>query len=51
MTQTTIARQMDEIILGLGNDESRLDQQLLDAIARQTIEVDRNIDDLNRIVF
>lgn len=49
-TQTTIARQMDEIILGLGNDESRLDQQLHDAIARQTIEVDRNIDELNRMI-
>lgn len=49
-TQTTFTRQLDEIILGLGDDESRLDLQLKDAIARQTIEVDKNIEDLNRII-
>ena len=49
-TQTTFTRQYDEIILGLGNDESRLDRQYQNAIARQTIEVDKNIDDLNRII-
>jgi len=50
-TQTNITKQQDEIILGLGNDESRLDQELKDTIARQTIEVDRNIDDLNRMII
>ena len=50
VTQTTIARQQDELILNLGNDESRLDQQLHDAIIRKTNEVDENIDDLNRMI-
>jgi len=47
-TQTTITRQKDEIIRILNDNESRLDRQLNDTIARQTIEVDKNIDDLNR---
>lgn len=47
-TQTTITRQQDEIIRILSDNESRLDRQLTDTIARLTIEVDKNIDDLNR---
>lgn len=49
-TQTTISRQQDKIILGLSDDELRLDRQLQDAIARQTQEVDKNIDDLNLMI-
>ena len=49
-TQSIIARQHDEIILGLGERESQLDRQLQSTIARQTIEVDNNIDDLNRMI-
>ena len=49
-TQTTFTLQQDEIIFGLDNDESRMDRQLQDTIARQTIEVDKNIDYLNRMI-
>ena len=49
-TQTTFTRKLDEIILGLGDEELRLDRQLQDTIARQTTEVDTNIEDLDRII-
>jgi hypothetical protein len=48
-TQSIISRQHDEIIIGLGNDELRLNRQLQDTIAQLTIEVDKNIDDMNRM--
>ncbi len=44
----SIARQQDAIILGLTNDEVRLDRELQEAIARTTIEVDAVILDLDR---
>jgi hypothetical protein len=47
-TKTTIARQYDEIILGLGDDEVRLDRQLQDNIARTTTDVDAVIHELER---
>jgi hypothetical protein len=49
-TQTNITREQDEIIRGLYNDESRLDRKLQDTNARQTIKIDKNIDDLNRMI-
>lgn len=47
-TRTTIARHHDEIILGLGTEEVRLDRQLQDNIASTTTEVDAIIHDLER---
>ena len=47
-TEATVARQQNEIILRFTNDESRLDKQLQEGIARQTVEVDKNIDELNQ---
>jgi sulfur relay (sulfurtransferase) DsrC/TusE family protein len=46
-TETTVARQQDEIILGLSDDESRFDRQLQEGIAKRTQEVDRDIGELN----
>jgi hypothetical protein len=46
-TKTTISRQYDEVIIRLSHDESRLQQQLDEGIARQTLEVDRSISELN----
>jgi hypothetical protein len=45
--ETTVARKQDEIILGLSNDEIRLDRQLQEGIAKRTQEVDRDINELN----
>jgi len=45
-TKTKTSRQYDEIILGLGIDEVRLDRQLQDNIARTTIAVDASIHEL-----
>jgi hypothetical protein len=47
-TEANIARQQNEIILRFTNDESRLDKQLLEGIARRTVEVDKNINELNQ---
>jgi uncharacterized Zn finger protein (UPF0148 family) len=47
-TTESIARQQDAIILGLTNDEMRLDMELQEAIARTTVEVDAAILDLDR---
>lgn len=46
-TERTISRQQDEIILGLTNDESKLNRQLQEAISKRTAEVDQNITELN----
>lgn len=45
--ETTVARKQDEIILGLSNDETQLNLQLQEGIAMRTLEVDRNINELN----
>jgi hypothetical protein len=46
-TTESLARQQDAIILGLGNDEVRLDRELQEAIARTTVEVDAAIHELD----
>jgi hypothetical protein len=46
-TEITVARKQDEIILCLSNDETRLHRQLQEGIAMRTLEVDRNINELN----
>lgn len=45
--ETTVAHKQDEIILGLSNDETRLNLQLEEGIAKRTQEVDRDINELN----
>jgi len=47
-TTESIGRQQDAIILGLINDEVRLDLQLKEAIARTTAEVDAGILELDQ---
>jgi len=47
-TPTIIARQQEEIILRLNNEESRLSLQLQEAITQKTIEVDSGIHELNQ---
>lgn len=47
-TRESIAKKQDAIILGLTNDEVRLDCELQEAIARTTVEVDAAILDLDR---
>src|SRR5208337_614733 len=49
-TETTFTHKQDAIIVGLTNDESRLERQLRDTTSRQTIEVDKKIDDLYRMI-
>jgi len=46
-TKTSISRQYDEIITSLSHEESRLQQQLDEGIARHTREVDRRISEIN----
>ena len=46
-TEITVQKQQDEMILGLGNDEVRLDSQLRESIARRTVVVDGNINEIN----
>jgi len=46
-TEITVQQQQDEMILGLGKDEVRLDSQLRESIAHRTLEVDGNINKIN----
>lgn len=46
-TEITVQRQLDEIILGLNNDEERLNNQIREGIAYRTTEVDGNINEIN----
>ena len=46
-TEITVKNQQDAIILGLSNDELRLDKQLKEGITRRTTEVDGKINELN----
>jgi hypothetical protein len=45
-TDVTIGRQYEEMIGRLGTDKARLDRQLQENIARQTIFVDKNLEEL-----
>jgi hypothetical protein len=45
-TKDLITRRQDELIIGLSNDESRLDTQIKEEIIRHTREVDAQIEDL-----
>jgi len=47
-TKTTAARNQDEKIISLSQEVTRLDKELQEGLARQTVEVDKNIDELNR---
>jgi hypothetical protein len=46
-TEITVQQQHDEMIFSLGNDEVALDNQLRESIARRTVEVDGNINEIN----
>jgi hypothetical protein len=45
-TEITVQQQQDEIIHGLGSDEVRLDNQWQESIARRTVEVNGNINEI-----
>ena len=47
-TETTADRKQDEKILVLSQEATKLDKDLREGLARQTVDVDKNIDELNR---
>jgi len=50
-TRTSVAQREDETIAGLGRDETRLDVELKEGIARQTLLVDKEIGELDHMRF
>jgi len=46
-TALRVTQKQDDLILSLSNDESRLDRQIADDIAKRTIEVESHIQDLH----
>ncbi len=50
-TKTSVTRREDETIAGLGRDEARLDAELTEGIARQTLLVDKKIGELDHMRF
>jgi hypothetical protein len=47
-TRMTVTRKQDEQILGLSKDESRLDKELREGLAQQTVIVDKRIEELKQ---
>ena len=47
-TETTAARKQDEKILALSQEVTQLDKELQEGLTRQTVDVDKNIEELNR---